>query len=377
MKHPKAREGRPVRIRGRIVDFSLWPVRKGRGGWISNTRLFVAEPWALVRLVIETECKKPRRPAALAFLEQSHDYYSAAMTAHVAAARPVLLYYCFLNLAKALVLTRGSHDSLHEAKHGLAERIRPSQRELTGAFLEAHPTTTSTINVFDELLRVVRGIGLSGKAVYDLPVLLRQVVVGHRLFVSAQKKKGECFLAVARAQILDNGKSELWLRIGIVGGDLQRLGVGQKKFLERSRLAPGWRRVASTGKDDSGLLWFEQASPAKYAPGWIANAIPEAVGEIRPRIWQTVMSGAPHRGYYLYLCPADEAGFLLPQLLSAYAAFFYFGSITRYRPHQFDEILRSEYGPFTESFLQEQPPQILFLMASEFARRDVAKVALV
>jgi hypothetical protein len=43
----------------------------------------------------------------------------------------------------------------------------------------------------------------------------------------------------------------------------------------------------------------------------------------------------------------------------------------------FDKILDGPYGPAVQGFLNDQPNQFLFLMASEFAQREVVKPALV
>lgn len=57
--------------------------------------------------------------------------------------------------------------------------------------------------------------------------------------------------------------------------------------------------------------------------------------------------------------------------------FFYFGSVTRYRPHVFDDILKSTYGPFVREFIASQPDQLLYLLATEICEREVAKPALI
>ena len=90
-----------------------------------------------------------------------------------------------------------------------------------------------------------------------------------------------------------------------------------------------------------------------------------------------MLSQRPYRQYYLYPSPAAQHGQVLPQILSIYAITFYLGSIVRYRPHHFDEILKGDFGPFIETFLNDQPTQFLYLMASEFAQREVTRAAIV
>jgi hypothetical protein len=94
----------------------------------------------------------------------------------------------------------------------------------------------------------------------------------------------------------------------------------------------------------------------------------------RSRLWRSVTAFPPYRKYYVY--QALPTHVLLHQLLTMYLATFYFGSITRYKPEQFDLILRSPIGPFVFEFFTNQPAQFLYLMASEFIGQEVAKAAI-
>jgi hypothetical protein len=101
------------------------------------------------------------------------------------------------------------------------------------------------------------------------------------------------------------------------------------------------------------------------------------VATLRHKLWRTVLATPPYRKYYLYAAPPEEHLQVLPQILSIYAITYYLGSITRYRPHHFDAILSSSFGPFIEAFLNDQPSQFIYLMASEFAEKEVTKAAIV
>jgi hypothetical protein len=56
---------------------------------------------------------------------------------------------------------------------------------------------------------------------------------------------------------------------------------------------------------------------------------------------------------------------------------FFLGSVTRYAPGRFDDLLDSKYGPFFETFVSESPMQFLYLMASETLGREVSKPAII
>lgn len=114
--------------------------------------------------------------------------------------------------------------------------------------------------------------------------------------------------------------------------------------------------------------------PYKNSP---ADKIQDIVSMVKNNLWVTVASVPPYRRYYLYLCPLSEKTELLPQILSIYAITFYLSSLTRYRPHHFDRILNGEYGPRIEEFIAGQPAQLVYLMASEFAKQEVTRPSIV
>ena len=375
MRLPPARTGVSVLVRGRRLDFTLWPVTRAKAGATLNSRLFVADPWPVMSQVAHRLPTSEQRNAARAFLEQAQDFYRAAGTASTTAAKPLLLYYAFLNVAKALILVRLPATNLDAARHGLSERVRPGGKELTGAFLETQRAGGTPL-VFDLLHRALTKTGITAGRSFDVPALMRQVVPGHRLFLAATSNATESFLAPRSIELLhDPATHSIWMRVAIDAGDRSRLGVGHLKLLQLSRLAPGWRSVrVLTGIDE---VWLEAVMAAKYNQGWISDAVMPLIDSIRHHLWQTVLTVPPYRAYYLFLPPAAELPSVLPQICSAYALIYYFGSTTRYRPHHFDRILAGPYGAFVESFMQDQPSQLLFLFASEFAQREVSKAALV
>ena len=92
-------------------------------------------------------------------------------------------------------------------------------------------------------------------------------------------------------------------------------------------------------------------------------------------LWRSITIMPPFRKYYVYV--ADPQDTLLPQLCSIYLIFFYLGSITRYRPNQFDQLIAGPYGAFMREFIENQPNQWLYMLASEFAKQEVTRAAVV
>jgi YaaC-like Protein len=54
-----------------------------------------------------------------------------------------------------------------------------------------------------------------------------------------------------------------------------------------------------------------------------------------------------------------------------WATLFYLGSVVRYRPHTFEEMIASPFGPFITEFISAQPEQMLYMLASEMCAREI------
>lgn len=376
---PQARSGDLLRIKERPLEFSFWPMERTTRRYGLGTRVFATDPWTVIRRSIETRCPSAFQKAAFAFLEQAQDFYDAADSG-VKAAKPLLLYYCFMNLAKAYILTIGQREDVSAAKHGLAEKLKPhpNDKELRDAYLEAHKSTTMPINVFDELLIAICGNGLqTNKCNFDLPALLAQVVPGHRLWAAGAKLK-ERFVSIERIEFRGSTQPKrIWTNLYLFADDLKRINIAHQELLERTGLNHIVREVEHNESiKERRLICFEEINTVAYSHR-PSDRVPDVVVQLRHKLWRTVLAMPPYRKYYLYPAPMQEHSQILPQILSIYAIAYYLSSITRYRPHHFDLILSSPFGPFIEAFLNDQPTQFIYLMASEFAEKEVTKAAIV
>jgi hypothetical protein len=291
------------------------------------------------------------------------------------------LYYCFMNLAKALALCTGTSLTFDRARHGLSENIKPGGVELIDAFLIATRSPSKShgkLQVFDELFKTLFGKGLPKSSLnFDLSVLLPQVLPGHRLWADAKKAK-ERFISLHEVRFcMDKASRKVWLCLYLFSDDLARLEVTHTRLIQESGLAPSFREVKCTEhRDGRKLICLEQKKPRSYTSR-PSDVIPELVGDITRNLWATVGASHPFRRYYVYLAPPAESSSVLPQLLSVYAITFYLGSITRYRPQHFDAILSGEFGSRIEEFISGQPSQFVYLMASEFAQKEITQPSIV
>ena len=371
---PDSRSGKLLKIKKRLLEFTLWPTKKGTRRHGLQSRVFVSDPWVIIKHSIENKCPGHSKPQALAFCDQAQDYFKAAKFSSTVAAKPVLLYYCYLNFAKAFVLTKRGQTEYGSAYHGLKERYRPTGVDLYDAYLEATPSGKH-VNVFDDFFKIINLSGLSSVVQYEIKYLLPQILQGHRLWCSASDSK-ERFIEIEKIEILQNSSEKhIWLAFYVYEDDLTRLDMSRKRLLEMSRLSTQFQEVKHSEMiAGRRLLKFEQLVPIDYTHR-PSDKIKELISHIKNNIWINLYSVPPYKTFYLYCSPVSEHPFVLPQLTSIFSTMYYFGSVTRYNPHQFNEFLSNEQGVFIQEFIANTPDQFLFLMASEFSEQEVTRAA--
>lgn len=372
------RVGDVLTVKSRPIPFSFHPVVKTNRRYGLQSRIFSTNPWGIIRQSIEDKLTGQSRDQAIAFLAQAEDFFRSAAMSSLVTAKPILIYYCFLNLVKAFVLQKGLRVEYARAQHGIQEGIHPNGAEFVNSFLKAFRSTPAQANIFDDFQEALFGnkFPTSGK-VFDMQILLPQLVQGHRVWCEAAKKN-ERFVEITRIDYLhDENLKTIWLVINIFQDDLTRFGITRKRLLEESGLSTNFREVVSDEMiGERKLLKFEQITPLAYT-GRASDKIADLVKFVRPMIWTTAMTIPPYRKNYVYLCPAVERPNLMNQLLSIYACFYYFGSITRYRPHYFEDILKNRFGGHIQEVISNIPQQFIYLLASEFSGREVAHAPLV
>ena len=377
---PRARHGERLVTLRRPTKFSFWPTRRARAHAKIQPILFALNPWVLIKEIVAGQCPDNRRLEALACLEQSREFFIAGTERQIAAARPLALYYSYMNLTKTLCLTRGNTDTFDRAQHGLSDIRSPSGSNLERSRLRAFPSPNAQRlpQNFDELKKVISGQGLRTEVIYEVKGILPQILSGHRLWAQGANQV-ERFVSIQDIQFWRNKAThEVWLRIYFFAHDLSRLRIGHAEFLRRSGLRHNFKEVRcdeSNGGDRR--ICFEQTDPVTYPDRHPSDVLENIVSIIKPHLWATVATVPPYRRYYVYLCPDSEQNSLLPQLLSIYALTYFLGSVVRYRPQDFSSLLGGRFGPRIQDFMVGQSSQFLYLMVSEIARQDITKPSIV
>jgi len=371
---PPARPGNVVEIRDRTTPFSFWPIGSGKRREKLQSTLFAKDPWFLISREISEIRNLAARVQAGALLKQAEDFYEAAENSQVDAAKPLLVYYSFLNLAKALIAKR-ANAPIGRIYHGLIEKLPVGAGSFHGevSIKLADPQEQAFYRFASVLSDApVAAVAGANARVVRSQDFLAQILIGHRIFCDAENFV-ERFISVERIEFIEDDNRRMWLAAYFAKEDIRRLGYSSTQICRALSRVGDWRQVQCQNDGNAKeLVKFEQIQTVQYAqrPSQELNALSDGAKRL---FWRTVTSYPPYRKYYVYV--ETSAQFIMHQLLSIYLSSYYFGSITRYKPEGWETVLGSGIGPFVNDFFSTQPAQFLYLMASEFSEREIAKAA--
>jgi len=276
-------------------------------------------------------------------------------------------------LAKALIVHRNLATDLQTAQHGLHE----NRGDYAKALVTVQPDSANRRSIFDLFSQALGNQPLATNIGYHLlDDLLPQIVVGHRLWAQAANKR-ERFIRAEQIRFMHGPDTkEVWLIVDLRKSDLRGIASTAPAVLKHSGLDGSFQQVSpnsETHEDEvylDEIVRIEQRTPASYAnkPVEALQNLPNIFGR---RLWCIMRTVPPYRRYYLWGSPQHPQSLIDP-LLSVYMAVYYLGSVTRYRPHYFEDLQVSKFGNMFAEIIQTQGPQMLFHLAAEFQRRDVS-----
>jgi hypothetical protein len=283
------------------------------------------------------------------------------------------LYYCLLNLAKAFIVHRNVATDLETAEHGLSE----NRGAYANALVRAKPDSPNRRCIYDLFSQALGNQPIASNTDYRLlDELLPQIVVGHRLWAHAANKR-ERFIRAEQIRFLHKRDiKQVWLALDLRKSDLREIACTAPKVLKHSGLNGHFQQVSPSleNKEEEryldGIVRVEQKAPGIYTkkPAEALRHLPDIFGR---RLWCIMRTVPPYRRYYLWGSPQGLQKLVDP-LLSVYMVVYYLGSVTRYRPHYFEELQASKFGNLFDEVIQTQGQQMLFHLAAEFQKRDVS-----
>lgn len=292
----------------------------------------------------------------------------------------MLYYYSFLNVAKAFLLAR-SVPIPTRVRHGVTDPPTNERKKvrLDGQNIKLEGATVNHAHLMAELVIALGSTAGSGS--YRILDLLAQIPAIHRTYVAVgrgrtsgttkarrgrgvalQWLRGPCFAPVTKIMPLSDG-TDVWLRLSLDSNSADTV-PALTTLLRLPRFRRSLRRVRATAPGVPSVL---ETAPIAIKPIGLDVAIEHLAVTLRTAGVWSVLTNAGYR-HYLGAIPAAAR---LPQLASIYGVMFYLGSLTRYRPHDYDTIASGRYAWLIEEFFTTQPLQFMYVIASTLAGTDV------
>lgn len=372
----KMRQGDYLTINDRRIDFSFYPVYKPKKRATMHTVMYTSNPWEVFRMKARETFSLESSDFILvnSFINQAEDYYRAAKNSSNSQTTPLLFYYSFLNLGKALVKIRKNKELDGNVSHGMhSDNAHPKTIEKAKLINDNPSNKKSAIKEISSVFPESKRNDIFSPSENLVKNLFEQSVIGQRLFVEASggNRRQEKFIHIDRIDFMqDKSNSEIWTRILIAKDKFTGEARGQNEVLKNSGLSDCFSIVSDSCLSKDYVI-FESKNPIKVNNHYVRDKIPELVQALRPYLWEVIMTGESLRKYYLYLADKEEKVF--PQWFSLYAGFFWLGYLSRYFPSELVDLQNGKFGPFLAEFIESQPQQLLYLFASEVKQQVVTK----
>lgn len=296
------------------------------------------------------------RSKALAFLDQAFEFFTAAST-HRELSRPLLYYYAFLNLGKAALTLEGTEfpDVLH---HGITPYYG-SCSTLSGHSVKWFAGEDQAFAKFYRLFSYDRNTVLQAGSI-RIAELFEEIPCVHRAY--CQVARTDEIFVQAHATLLEDG-ARVWWRLSV---DTSKISKSQKTWLcDLPSLVSREDRQEET---KSSRRDYESSPRMRMGKGRSTEiACQELARQFRRDVGGHVILQSD--GYRLYVGNRRTP---LPQWCSSLALLFYLGSLTRYRPHQYQQATEKFSWPISE-LLDALPEQMLYILASWMCKTEVVR----
>ncbi len=325
-------------------------------------RVITADPWAYLEHLTSKGLTVPKQKQSLAFIEQAYDFYSAALNSQ-AGSQPLLYYYSFINLIKAAFLIDKNPLPDVRLKHGIDDpKTNIKQRfSIKNQIVHFKGRAYNNTELFPEFLILMKGSIPKDKNM-KLIDIMRQIPSIHRTFTQVTQSPPS-FMPLQKITLLKNNH-KYFCRIVLSKRDHDALSLFKKHKSEKF-ITQSLYQVNSPIKDE---IWIESNEVTATGRGVDSKLIELAHSICTPHLSAILTN----RGYrYYFNCISDYL--VLPSLAASLAAIFYFGSVTRYKPYDFDKIRSSNHGWLCDELLETQPSQFIYTLCSHLSGVDVVK----
>jgi hypothetical protein len=340
------------------------PVRRQPGGFPlfcdgRKPSVVTADPWSYLRHMAGEQLPKRNAKRALAYLDQARDFYESASNPRLGS-KPLLYYYAFLNLAKYALVVNGV-SLPQKIQHGISDPRVNSKKQIkfSGQRIEWTGRAVNRSELFAEILTALNGQEIPS-GTRTIKALLRQIPTIHRTFCLVTGEPNS-FLPIHEIR-LRHAQGQIWAQISI-----RRSDADAESMLDRISRRSAFKKLLTRvrSEEDAEILFETPAVPG--TKNGMDNGIRALARSMKSLGFRTILTGSGYRFYLTDLPPSQR----LPQLAVAYAVMFYLGSLTRYRPHEFERIVDGGENWIVGEFFATQPSQVLYILCSILAGRAV------
>lgn len=346
-----SREGTPL-------GFSSYPRRSDEGTlgnpetivWSSIRHLSSREMAVSVAYEVHSVKKKTELQAVAKnlklFIGQAYEFYEAAKSAKPNTA-PLIYYYSFLNLAKALCEIRkpGFHKRDDYYNHGI--RWKNDRNLLVNIDKECVHIPTRR-GVWHALMESILGQGFSITTPQKLSI--KELFLNCpeiSIETSRSFARDSNYIELVNPQILiDKESSEVWTQFSVYIAELRDKKLSAPTLIKSiSTNNSSYKEVRALEKY---LRTFESAAPKTFKADMPYRAI---FPDIKEMNLFTHLDREKKLGYLIPL--QQRLPFRMPQLMVLYTILFWLGSLVRYDPHSVSDLMESRHWVLIDGFMSQ------------------------
>lgn len=345
------------------IGFPLFNAKISKNYLLKINDIRVSDVWSFLSYTIKVSkekvggnnLNKSKQKFLLDLLEQSRYFYTTAQNAPIKS-QPLLYYYSFMNLSKIAINLYSYLGNDKKYVHGISDHITTTTKLINASIKcwESVPASQYSVSEYlikmldDKTLPYVRD-GKRKSYLCNVEELLRDCVGIHNTYCEMYNKKSS-FYKLDDIELYSTSR-KLYFKARIVDID---------DNIMNSLNAKGY----TVSNDNNSYYVIYQTSIKTTSNPTISEKYTLAKKIRDLGIW----SYCDGNCYKLYI--SDKAGFLSTSSC-IYHAMFFFGSITRYHPDLFDEIMSAKEYWLVSEFLKTQPIQFLYHIISKINGAEI------
>ncbi|MBU0516232.1 MAG: YaaC family protein [Proteobacteria bacterium] len=356
---PKPRDGEPAIVKGKMIPFSFWP-----DNYLTYGKIAATDPWQCMNSFVASAKKIEKNilVRTRSYIQQSQEFFTAATQTSINT-RPLMLYYSYLNLAKAFLIFRRKKLPKRYL-HGVTLGSLPIRfTGLNSLRLKMNPPRNTTYRpVFGDLIDECGFVVPPGNNQFSISQLAYQLAGIHDIYVATKQKSKKMF-PVELSFMVDKKDKTAWIHgaIDIVGCS----GNQKKTIRDYLKKWSSIKRVQGEGEGES-KYFFETQNAVKYGTSSIEILREKIVSVVRKKLF----SEQTHKGFKYYLFCEDHN---TAQVAANYGIMFILGHVVRYAP-ELIEKLEKEW--IIHEYLATQPFQLVYLLGSGMIRNDIVPMSI-